>query len=43
MMLRLPWKEKILKGMFKKAQQKVDDAANGIVLKDYTAFEKERV
>ena len=43
LMLRLPWKEKILKGMFKKAQQKVDGAANSIVLKDYKAFEKERV
>jgi 2-polyprenyl-6-methoxyphenol hydroxylase-like FAD-dependent oxidoreductase len=43
LMLRLPWKEKILKGMFKKVQQKVDDAANGITLKDYKAFEKEAV
>jgi len=29
--------------MYKKFQQKVDDAANGIALKDYTALEKELV
>ncbi len=35
LMLRLPWKEKILKSMYKKGQQKVDEAANAITLKEY--------
>jgi 2-polyprenyl-6-methoxyphenol hydroxylase-like FAD-dependent oxidoreductase len=43
LLLHLPWKEKILKGMFKKIQQKVDVAANGITLKDYKAFTIEKI
>ena len=38
LLFSLPWKEKVLKRMFKKMQQKVDDAANGISLKDYSRY-----
>ena len=38
LLFSLPWKEKVLKRMFKKMQQKVDDAANGIMLKDYGQY-----
>jgi len=34
--LSLPWRKKILKGLLKKIQNKVDEAANAITLKDYT-------
>jgi hypothetical protein len=43
LLLHLPWKKKILKGMYKKFQQKVDEAANGITLKDYKALTIERI
>jgi 2-polyprenyl-6-methoxyphenol hydroxylase-like FAD-dependent oxidoreductase len=35
LMLCLPGKEKIIKSMLRKTQQAVNDAANGIILKDY--------
>ncbi len=35
LLLHLPWKKKVLKGLFKRIQQKVDEAANGASLKNY--------
>jgi hypothetical protein len=43
LLLHLPWKEKVLKVIFKKIQQKVDETANGIALKDYKALTIERI